>query len=497
MKQSNHLIAIYDFGLFPYALGDVLTWNIRTAMRCEELGKEFVDVFICLDEYDHANVHQRDLVTADNYDLFFTELYSAFGTNPRLGNLHFFRNREAMLACLQGMVHNDTENTERYDHYLNILKQNNKSKNFRDKIIEYLESSRFKPLIKKLIKQFFSKKIKEAVSGAVSTKYALSNYFINEVRSHEVINQFYKKNNYIPRLNLALGCVPDVDEFIDRKLQGKIIVPFHLRLRRLDLGYGGDNSYTRDSNFLEWYNFIREASIKYPQVQFIALGRLQEKPLELLRLPNVTSLRILGMGLGHELTLMLKSHFFMGSSSGFAAYANFTPLPYFVTRMNEAACEAYDIPYPAEHLPFAHENQKLIYEEETTELLMRLLVEGLSNLNINLGTSVKTEEPSSELDVAAWIRDNSKRRHTASTTCRFYQDEKYRLEETLYLLLPYLENAHQAYAEQDFEKAQYLVKMLKTNFPELCKRIPQFLILEAELADTARLNRLTPAAPLN
>ena len=31
--------AVYDFGLFPYALGDVLTWNVQTAIRCEELGR--------------------------------------------------------------------------------------------------------------------------------------------------------------------------------------------------------------------------------------------------------------------------------------------------------------------------------------------------------------------------------------------------------------------------------------------------------------------------
>ena len=30
--------AVYDFELMPYALGDVLTWNVQTAIRCEEAG---------------------------------------------------------------------------------------------------------------------------------------------------------------------------------------------------------------------------------------------------------------------------------------------------------------------------------------------------------------------------------------------------------------------------------------------------------------------------
>ena len=59
-------------------------------------------------------------------------------------------------------------------------------------------------------------------------------------------------------------------------------------------------------------------------MQFVVVGRLQEKPLELLRLPNVISLRTLGLGLGHELTLMLRCDLFIGTSSGFAAMANFS-----------------------------------------------------------------------------------------------------------------------------------------------------------------------------
>ena len=89
------------------------------------------------------------------------------------------------------------------------------------------------------------------------------------------------------------------------------------------------------------------------------MGRvLQEKPLEMLRLPNVTSLRVYGMGLGHELTLMLRSNLFIGSSSGFAAYANFTAIPYFITRMNPGSCQAYAIPDGSNYLPFAKKNQQ-------------------------------------------------------------------------------------------------------------------------------------------
>ena len=78
---------IYDFELLPYALGDVLTWNIQTAIRCEQLGRERVDVYVCMDERYPSSIYQRGLVTAENCGLFFNELYGAFGTHPRLGNL--------------------------------------------------------------------------------------------------------------------------------------------------------------------------------------------------------------------------------------------------------------------------------------------------------------------------------------------------------------------------------------------------------------------------
>jgi hypothetical protein len=43
MTSNKNIAAIYDFELFPFALGDVLTWNVRTAMRCKELGCKKVD----------------------------------------------------------------------------------------------------------------------------------------------------------------------------------------------------------------------------------------------------------------------------------------------------------------------------------------------------------------------------------------------------------------------------------------------------------------------
>lgn len=67
--SNNSIAAIYDFEFFPFALGDVMTWNVRTAMRCKELGREHVDIYNCAERYP-AGVHQRGILNARNFNLF-------------------------------------------------------------------------------------------------------------------------------------------------------------------------------------------------------------------------------------------------------------------------------------------------------------------------------------------------------------------------------------------------------------------------------------------
>src|SRR5262249_30749226 len=148
--------------------------------------------------------------------------------------------------------------------------------------------------------------------------------------------------------------------------------------RRLDVGYGGKHSYDRDSDFGEWLEFLREAGRRRPDVQFVALGRRQEKPLEMLSLPNVSDLRGSGLGLGHELTWIRHCDLFIGASSGFAAMAYFSQTPYYITRMTTGACKAYDIEFGAKKFPFGTDRQHCVYEPETRDLLLRLLEEGLA-----------------------------------------------------------------------------------------------------------------------
>jgi hypothetical protein len=492
VKDSDAIVAIYDFEIFPFALGDVLTWNVRTAMRCEELGRDRVDVYICANEGCLGNVHQHGIVNVQNFDLLFNELYSAFGTHPRLGNIHIFRRRHVMISRLQEIVADDAVNSEAVQDYLNVLNYRvvespiNRAwmhlfrRLYGNRFVRSIVNRHLPPAVKNLARNAI-------VSAAFLPDYQVINhYFTKYVVSHESINDFAARHGRIPLLRAAMGCEPDIEELISRRFVGKKIVTFHLRMRRLDTGYGGEHSYARDSDFLEWYDFLSAAARLYPEVEFVALGRLQEKPLEVLRLPNVTSLRLFGMGLGHELTMMLKSDLFIGSSSGFAAFANFSEAPYFVTQMTSEACHVYEIAEGAERLPFALEKQKLIYGQESSELLLGLLKDGLDlPERVHSGCCANEGERIHEnIDIPAWLNARLQVRNSAATTSRFFVDDTDRHRETAYLLLLSLEKAKQALLSEAPDKAEEILQRMERNFPELCKRLPALAVFKNVLNDT-------------
>lgn len=427
---------IYDFELLPYALGDVLTWNIQTALRCETAGRDRVDVFICVDERYPSSIYQRNLVTEDNCGLFFSELFGAFGTHPRLGDILVYHNRDRLLADLRAAAAGDPLNAEVLADYERVLKR-------RD------------------------------------DEAALNEYFIKYIYAHDEINRFAAAEGRIPLLRPSRGCTPDIAGLRAGLFAGKHIVVVHPRLRRLDQGYGGGHTNWRDSDFLEWFEFLRAAERRHPDIVFVVVGRLQEKPLEILNLPNVVSLRTLGFGLGHELSLMLESDLFIGTSSGFAAMANFSEIPYFITKVNEESCNAYRIAPGCERLPFARPDQLLVYEPETTDLLLRLLDRGLPRRPPK--TTGPTPERTSAIDPGAFVRERSRWLHPGATTSRFFTDDAYMRQETAFLLLPRIEAAKAHYAESR-SRAAATVSRIEANFPQLRDCFPDLVRLKALLA---------------
>ena len=434
---SNTYCAVYDFELMPYALGDVLTWNVKTAVECELAGCEKVDIYISHDPRYPASIYQRDTVTRENHGLFFSELSGAFGTHPRLGNQFVFRSRDEMLLRLQDAAMGNAANANALSRYMDVVKR-------RD------------------------------------DEQAVIDYFTQSIHTHEQLNAFAAKTGRIPLLQPSDGCMPDIDGLLASRFAGKRMVAVHTRLRRLDAGYGGSHSHARDSDVLDWYEFLREAGAKHPDVMFVLLGRLQEKPVEFLRLSNVLNLRTLGLGLGHELSLITRCNLFMGTSSGFAAMANFCTTPYFITRMTPESCKAYQIPNGADRLPFAQPGQFLVYEPESPAMLMRLLETGLQGAQppypgAGPGIDKAIDVRSWDWERAQWLAPNA-------TTYRFFVDDDYSDKEMAVLVYPKLREAHKALTAGNTQSAERLLKRIEASFPRACARFKDYLTFKKKLA---------------
>lgn len=378
------LVAIYDFSLFPYAFGDVLTWNVRTAMAAHEAGAKSCRIVVLTDAM-HPHCVFQTAPDEDQYEVFLSELQPAFYAHPCASSFHFFHDRNEFNA------------------YLDYLKQQGELSQK-----EWQEHQQVYEFVQSYQQDGFA---------------TVSKFFADRVMNQAPINAFFKKYGFVPQLREVLGCHYDVDALIAAQGKDSVIISTQFRMRNLDQAIVDGETF-RNANHTAWEDFFVQVAEKHPEVKFVLLGRIQEKPLRILALPNIIAPRALGLNLGHEISLLLRSDYFLGSSSGFAQLANFSDVPYSIIKMNQRACDAYGIVYGADHLPFAKENQKLLYGDETPALLMQALEEGL-RVRTPRGNNAQAQILS----------------QTKCTTHRFFLNDSQLKQENARLLLPAVKHA--------------------------------------------------------
>ena len=128
----------------------------------------------------------------------------------------------------------------------------------------------------------------------------------------------------------------------------------------------------RDSPADVWFRFFASAKKFWPKALFVLVGGFSEWERRFSRCQNVVIPRLFGLGLGHELTLLLEGNPFIGTSSGFSAAATFSDTPYVITNVEHRAAKFFGIPAGTQHYPFATTRQWLSWETETDALLASL-----------------------------------------------------------------------------------------------------------------------------
>ena len=316
-QEGNVLTGIYDFGISPYALGDILTWNMRLYVQAISSAKDAIDMCIVTDA-SSINHYQEHLVTNYNHYNYFLEVLPAFYCNPMLRNIHFYENRESFYNSFVAM---------------------------------------------KIQGQEVSPNMRQYVRDSVQRSYIYN--------SHEDINSFYKKNGYIPNLQVPEIFKKNADSILKRNYsQQTFFVCVHLRQKRTNSPH---EWIERDVNLDDWIGFFDIMKKRHPEVLFMVVGKPVEWPRELYHRENVVLVKTLGYGLLEELALIHECDLFMGSNSGPAVMAMFGYKPYLIFTnpyVASASAGLYEIKVGDEKLPFAREHQILKWENTSTDFLV-------------------------------------------------------------------------------------------------------------------------------
>ncbi len=427
MTQSKKNIYhdIYDFSILPISLGDLVTWGVKSAIRASEAGRDKVHVHVICDPQKSGFSPLQ--TSTFLVDLFVAEAMPAFYSHPYFCGLSLYRSRDEFHDTFARLAESDEVVRAVYE----------------ENLARFEDRANFDRTCK---------------------------YFNKVCSYHAEINEFYKQHGTYPKVGFLEDCLVDWHALQAQFPAETFWVTLQFRLRKLDAGMPviSDDGVFRDAPFETWYDFVAETRQLYPHVRFVTLGRLQEKPLEMLRLPNVVSLRTLGMNLAHEITALVNSDIFLGSPSGFAQAAHLSNVPYDIFNCTHEGSRHYGVPYGAEQLPIAAPRQRLHFGPENTAQLLNALKFAL-------------QESPKKIAAPGALETNRTR-----STDRFFISDERSDEELANILAGRLKAAAFRIERGEYDKAQADLKKLAESFPQFAPRWPDYAWLSGVLAELLR-----------
>jgi hypothetical protein len=308
--ERDRLTGVVDFSYQHYALGDALTTQVNLACLAHAAGCKAIDLVLVADPV-FPSAPAQGFINSDNYSAHLDNLLPAFLCLPQVRSIRLVRDSLGAGLMWTSLV------ASRTPHW----------------------PSAWAHLLRRL----------------------------NYPLGHEIVNAFHANHGRIPLLEAPRGYAAWAQRFLRRQWPGRYVVCINPRQSRLN---DVPATIYRDSPLPEWHAFLDEAAARYPEVQFLMLGRFAEWDAALKRRRNVAIPRAMGLTLAHELALLRHSQLFMGASSGFATMATFTDVPYLITGMEQAFARPAGIESRAPHYPFGRDDQHLLWEKENAKTLL-------------------------------------------------------------------------------------------------------------------------------
>jgi hypothetical protein len=322
VKDDEVFAAFWDFAASPYALGDILTWNMRVCVEALATGRNRLDSYVLLDPQSPSNRYQS-YINTNNYHKYAADIFPAFLVNPMLRNIHFLQDRESLLTL---MIHKS-----------------------RQAVFPTLE------------KHLHGYKFSDALYS-----------------THDKMNLFYQKHGYLPKLSVPESIRLWAKNFLKSYPPETVFVCVHMRHRSSETDMSAD--LFRDADFDVWLEFFKTIQRRRSEVIFITVGRPAEWPRDLYKQRNVILLKTLGYGLLEELAMIQECDLFMATNSGPAVMAVFGDKPYVIFQHPENAkisAHFWGIPKGTQRLPFGKENQIIKWNTVTVNDLIEAVEEHL------------------------------------------------------------------------------------------------------------------------
>ena len=197
------------------------------------------------------------------------------------------------------------------------------------------------------------------------------NKFPSSASNFNFINKFYRKNGFIPYLSCQPNIIKWACTFINRNVEPYFPVVVHLRNQQL---------FTERNARLDcWLEFFKYCNGKF-NVKFVLIGAMEETDDRFRQFPNVVVAKDFGTTVVQDLALIQTSLLFLGVSSGPNIMAIFSDTPYVI--FNFTPYTESDIPYGSKPA-FATDLQKMAWEPENTDMLIREFSELYSKINLS------------------------------------------------------------------------------------------------------------------